>query len=438
MAPIIAWVVTLVMSLFGMASFAHWAKLGQTNVVTAINASENQIYNKAAAQYVQDHAATIAAEASATVPVTISTTTMIAGGYLPTGFSTTNTFGQAWELQVLQPSSGQLESLVTSQGGTAISNETQLVQIAAQTGAQGGFVPYANQAGDATMSPSNAYGALGAWKIALSGFTNPGAGHLASLLAFTNVTASNNYLYRNAMPAAPQLNDMQTDLGMTDVSGVAHNITGANQISGQSLEALSAGTMAVPSVTLANGNVVSWDQVSEGGVLGLKGANGQSVYLESLNGTFRLVNNAMATQVFSVDQSGNVVAGGNVSANGYLKAGNIAYPEASCTQIGAKANDSDGSGFPLTCENYVWVPDGGRFQTVATYVVVNGTVVPAPTCAAGGTGEIYLSSQNIYIDTTATSNFGPASGSGPWTISITDGSGTPVSGSGMADVKCRY
>ena len=64
----------------------------------------------------------------------------------------------------------------------------EVITIAAQAGAQGGFVPYAGQNGDATMSPNNAYGAFGAWgPIALgSVFTNPGAGHLVSLLSFRN------------------------------------------------------------------------------------------------------------------------------------------------------------------------------------------------------------------------------------------------------------
>lgn len=82
-----------------------------------------------------------------------------------------------------------------------------------------------------------------------------------------------------------------------------------------------SGNLTVPgSITAAGGRVVAWNQVSEGGVLQLQGANGTNIYLESINGTFRLVNHPWNAQLFSVDQSGNVAASGTYytsNANGY-------------------------------------------------------------------------------------------------------------------------
>lgn len=429
MDAIYGYMVALVLSMLGTIGFFNYAKMGVTNIKIAATAQQLSTYSKAASQYTQDNATTIAAVATAATPVTVTTAMLVAAGYLPTNYATTNPYGQTWELQVLQPVAGKLQALVTSQGGNAISDVKQLAQIAAQAGAQGGFVPYANQLG-AAFNVNSAYGAFGGWQVPLAGYTNPGSGHLASLLAYTSATNNNSYLYRVSVPGQPQLNNMQTDLGLTDVGGTAHNITGANQISTQSLKALSSGSKAVPSVTLANGTVVSFNQVGEGGVLGLTGANGSTIYLESLNGTFRLVNNPWSAQLFSVDQNGNVIA------NGTVQPGNVAVPRTACTGTGI-AGDSDGSGLILSCQRGVWLPVGGTALRYGYYTVANGWGVPAPACSAGGTPQILVDYQSVYIDPTAAANISVA-GAGPWTVFFTDGSGNGVGGWGVATTYCAY
>lgn len=430
MAAVIGTLVAVLISLMSVPGFASWAKMGITNVQKSVMATQLMAFDKAAQQYVQDNAAAIAGIATATTPVTVTAANLQAANYLPAGFSAKNPFQQTLQMQVLQPAAGQLQALVTSQGGTAITDTKELVQIAAQAGAQGGFIPYANQAGDATMAPTNAYGAYGAWKVSMAGYTNPGSGHLASLLIFTGSQSNNGFLYRVAVPGQPQLNSMQTDLGMTDVGGTAHNIAGANQISTQSLHALANGSKAVPSVQLANGTVIAYNQVGEGGVLGLTGSNGSTIYLESLNGTFRLVNSPWNAQLFTVDQSGNVIA------NGTVQPGNVAVPRAACSGTGI-AGDSDGSGLMLSCQRGVWLPIGGSALRYGYYTVANGWGVPAPTCSAGGTPQILVDYQSLYIDPTATANISVA-GAGPWTVYFTDGSGSGVGGWGVATTYCSY
>lgn len=432
MDAILGYMIAIALSMLSIGQFYQWQASGMTNVQTAAAASQQVIYNKAAAQYVQDNATTIAALATPTVPVTITTAMLITAGYLPTGFSATNVFGQAWQLQVLQPTAGTLQSVVQSTGGRAISDTIQLVQIAAQAGAQGGFVPYAGQNGDATMSPANAYGAYGAWKLPLTNFTNPGSGHLVSLLAFTGVSANNSYLYRVQVPGHPELNNMQTDLGLTDQGGTMHNVSGAQQISAQSLQALSSGSLAVPSITTANGKVISWEQVGEGGVLGLKGSNGTSVYLESLNGTFRIVNSPFSQSIFSVDQSGNVVAAGT------QRLGNVATPNTACASNGTQAGNSDGSGQQLVCLYNVWKPIGGSLQRFGYYTAQHGTAIPRPTCPAGGTPMIVVTPSNFSVDPTTVVNYG-AWGTGPWTVYIMDGSNAAIGGAtATVGVYCGY
>lgn len=220
MEAILGYLVALMLSMLSIAGFATWAKAGVTNVQTAAAASQMLVFDKAALQFVQDEAATLAAQATASVPVSVTPAMLLNGGYLPAGFSATNVFGQTWLLQVLQPTPNTLQALVTSQGGRPITDTRQLVQIAAQAGAQGGFVPYPGQNGDPTMVASNAYGAYGAWQVPLANYTNPGSGRLASLLAFTGTQANNGYLYRVQVPGHPELNRMQTsiDMGGNDVN----------------------------------------------------------------------------------------------------------------------------------------------------------------------------------------------------------------------------
>lgn len=217
MDSILGFVIALMLSMLNFVGLLVWSKTGLVNVQTAALASQSVIVNKAFAKYVEDNSVTLAAQATATVPVKVTTTNLAAAtpSYLPAGFSSTNGFKQTWLMEVLQPTAGNLQALVTTQGGRPISNVQQLVQVAVQTGAQGGFVPYAGQNGDATMSASFAYGAMGTWgPVSLANFTNPGSGHLASLLAFGGAQTSNGYLYRVQVPGHPELNQMQTAIDM--------------------------------------------------------------------------------------------------------------------------------------------------------------------------------------------------------------------------------
>ncbi len=421
MQALVGTIFSIVLSLSMLGGFSTWSHKATTNIVTAFAAAQQVIANKIAYQYVQDNGAAIAAQATATTPVTITAAMLNAAGYLQ-GFSPTNVFGQAWQVQVLQPTAGTLQTVVQSVGGRPITNTGQLVQIALQVGPQGGFVPYAGQNGDATMNPANAYGAGGSWgPIALTNFTNPGSGHLVSLIAFSGSQSANGYLYRVQVPGHPELNNMQTDLGMTDQGGTQHNISGAQQISAQSIQALTGGSLASPSITTANGTVITWDQVPEGGVLSLKGANGTWVHVESLNGKFRLVNSAWNTELFSVDQAGNVIA------NGTVKPGVIGAPNTACPQNGASGLNSDGSGQWLQCLNGVLKPIGGNILRYGYYTAQHGSAIPAPNCPAGGTRMIVVTPNNFSVDPTTVVNYG-ALGAGPWSIYITDGSNTAIAG----------
>jgi hypothetical protein len=66
--------------------------------------------------------------------------------------------------------------------------------------------------------------------------------------------------------------------------------------------------------TDANGTVSAYSTATEGGTIDLRGSNGANMFVESLNGTFRLVNNGWTAGIFSVDQNGNVGAAASFAA----------------------------------------------------------------------------------------------------------------------------
>lgn len=349
MEALIAGAIAVVMSLISLGSAVGWSKVGAENVQNAATANQLMTFDKAAMQYVQDNGVAIASLATSTNPVTITPAMLKASGYLPTGFSDTNVFQQTWQAQVLQPTAGQLQTLVTSQGGQAISAK-QLVQIASLAGAQGGFIPYNSQAGDASMNSNTAYGARGAWTQAMANYTNPGSGRLASLLAFTNLQSTNGYLYRVQVPNHPELNRAQTsiDMGTNDLN----NIRTANAQTGN----FSGNVNAAGTVTAANVN-------------GTQNVSGNAVwgnYIRS-NGDVSVGNNMTANAAYAnyLHSWGSATVAGSLNAQGVINMAALAWAGWGCggTQITVDPN-----GVPLYCNGGQWrQASGGGVKNYADY-----------------------------------------------------------------------
>ncbi|MCW3677826.1 shufflon system plasmid conjugative transfer pilus tip adhesin PilV [Burkholderia cenocepacia] len=232
MAPLLALLLASLLSLSTAAGLGELMRQSSTNLVATVMAAQANTVGKAYARYLSDQSSSIALIATANVPATISQQMLIDAGYLPASVAISNSFRQQWQMQVLQPTPGALLSLVTSTGGREISDQTQLTKIAAQAsgkGILGGFVPYPNQDADPTMQANVAVGAGGSFRQSLAGFANPGSGHIAMLLSMSGAAADNGYLYRVSVPNRPDLNQMQTALGMG-----GNDINGARTVNGQS------------------------------------------------------------------------------------------------------------------------------------------------------------------------------------------------------------
>jgi hypothetical protein len=58
----------------------------------------------------------------------------------------------------------------------------------------------------------------------------------------------------------------------------------------------------------------------EGGTIQLDGNDGTTIYVENINGSFRLLNSPWSAQLFAVDQGGNTSTTGNLGVNGSINA----------------------------------------------------------------------------------------------------------------------
>ncbi|MDR3535217.1 MAG: shufflon system plasmid conjugative transfer pilus tip adhesin PilV [Acetobacteraceae bacterium] len=227
MGPILGVLFAALLTLGGVSTLMGIQEHGVANQRGAVTAGQLQTITSAAQAYIQAYGPQIEAVATASSPATITVPMLQLQGFLSTNTSAVNAYGQTWQVQVLQPQPGVLQALVLSQGGTPV--PTQIAPaIAAMAGAEGGFVPAAGQYG--SLNSTVAQGAYGGWQVPLTGYTNPGPGHLVALVQFNNGNLTNDYLYRVAVPGQPALNTMQTNLSMG-----GNSITNANNIAAQTV-----------------------------------------------------------------------------------------------------------------------------------------------------------------------------------------------------------
>ena len=191
-------------------------------------AQQHKKINEAATAYIQQHANQLQSVTNATTPAIITVPMLQAANVnLPASFNPTNPFGQTWQVQVLQPTAGNLQALSVAVGGTPLS-DLQASRLAKLMGYAGGFVPR-NDSG--IYAQGMAYGAFASWNISTSGYSGITGGRPAALMTFNNGQLASNYLYRNAVPGQPQLNRMNTalDMGGNDINQA--NTLNANTVS---------------------------------------------------------------------------------------------------------------------------------------------------------------------------------------------------------------
>lgn len=145
----------------------------------------------------------------------------------------------------------------------------------------------------------------------------------------------------------------------------------------------------------------------------------------------------------NVGATGAIAASGAVAAGTTVSTGATGWPRIACSTPNAMTGATGNSGFMLSCQNVSgvlqWMPIGGEKQWYGYTKILSGggTFVPAPVCPAGGTPEITVTGQSLYVDPSAAINY-PFSGTGPWVVYITDGSGNVIPGTAVASTYCAY
>lgn len=407
------------------------ARQTQTDVTTAQQQTQ---WASAVGNYASQNMATLEASATATTPVTLSVATVQAANVgLPSNFSSTNPFNQTWTAKVLQPTDGTLQVLAYGSGGNVISDQ-ELGQIARAAGGSGGFIP-TNNSGAYAGGPATAYGTFGGWKIATAGYSVGSGGAPATLLTFTNGALSSNYLYRNAVPGQPQLNEMNTALGMngnnvTNVGQLQANSGNGVQIgssyyygdgtnsairqngalyvqnqAGTAAAPINSGTASISGDVDTSGNANISGNVTAGGSVTVNGGNvnmngggiynSSTQYIETTNGNnlyLKPWNSGGMTVVGGGGGSGQLLATGNITSQQYLIPQGGASAGGGCSPNGAIGTDGQQT---LFCKSGVWSA-AGAFGTTwyqmgntsgVNYQNTTGhpiEVVVTVNCTAGG------------------------------------------------------
>jgi hypothetical protein len=168
----------------------------------------------AAKRYIKANANTMLSTATATTPVVVSVATLRTFGALPTGFSAVNAYGQTACVLVLQPTAGNLQAVVVTEGGTA-QLRSRLNNAAWVMGAEGGII------NPDITSPPTAQGPFGSFTINLTNYVNGNCsgtaaspGRLAAALVFDSSALLADFLYRYQVPGYPEANQMNTAIDM--------------------------------------------------------------------------------------------------------------------------------------------------------------------------------------------------------------------------------
>lgn len=354
-------------SLIGLARMSNDAHKQTKNTVTA---QQFKQVMDASNRYVQDNYAIIQGTATDIAPAVITTAMLKATNYLPAGFSGTNPYGQSVQVEVLQPTSGNLQAVPITTGGTAIP-DVEAPSVATKIGAGGGYTPAAN--------PTVANGPYAGWSLPLVNYTQPGAGHLVGLLYFNNGQLVTDYLRRHAVPGHPEANSMYTPLNMKALA--VEGTSDALCIVG---DATTYGRIAADAV----GAVLSCQT-------GIWKKQGSSYWKDPVNtyaalpttdqiGTVRMTTdtgrgfmwNGVTWIPLAVDQNGNLTLPGTLTA-GNVQLTNVVTENTACSGTGLTARDS--SGLILSCQSGVW-----SRQQKSVYYSDLSTLLPSYVAAGDG------------------------------------------------------
>lgn len=365
-------IVLIVSTLASVAAASYYARYldRQTNLA----ASDHMVVvSRAATQYIKDNYGTVSAAAGPAAPAVITVAMLRNTGYLPTGFSDKNAYGQDYSVLALKPSANKLQTLVVTSNGDAI-KELYMIDIAKRIGAQGGYV--------SSLSPAIASGSFGGWSTPLSAYgVSPGGGHLASALFFQDGALVNDYLYRNAVPGHPEFNEMNTAIDMKGNNLNNAGVVNANVLNAQSANVVTdvvvGGTVTAQNATI-KGNADVANDTSTGGWFRSRGDGG--LYFEKQGGGWYMSDpqwlRSLSDKGISTGgemHAGRLSSDGRTTVGEYIQLGGIANENAACSDNGLIGRTADGK--TLSCQAGMWKGSGLSlvlYQCPNTQVTASG------------------------------------------------------------------
>lgn len=332
--------------MFVMALVVPHAIRQTDDMVNVLVADHQRLMVDKFRQYIKDNYAAVLAVASPTTPAVITVPMLKNLGYLDAGIEEANTFGQVPRAYARKAATSRLETVIVNSGGTPIP-EGDLRRIAMRQGIEGGFV--------SSEAPTIAQGARGAWRLALSNFgVAPGPGYLASALVFEDGAPVDDYLYRNAVPGHPELNEMNTALGMrnNDVNAV-RNLTASAKVAAGSVS-------TVDDVTVGRNAAVA-GETTTGGWFRTTGDSGW--YSNKWGGGWYMSDPTWVRAYGNKNvYTGGELRGGAVTADGRLRTGEylqldgVASEGGGCSPNGLVGRNTQG--LILSCQSGVWTLNG--------------------------------------------------------------------------------
>lgn len=241
----------LVMALLLPALYTMWSN-GTMEIKKRAAAQHFTTITEAVNSYGVLHRTALLAESTPTTGRSISLDDLKADNVLSHNVLPLNPWKQTYSIYSRQPSAGELQLIVLTKDGTSHDVKhprfSSVIIPATAALASAGFIPTT-----ATGSDQHLQGAYNAWRADLAAMhiPSPGAGHLGTIVTPSLNDTSHDFLHRIDVPGSPELNEMWTELDMTDraienvkeVRFVPHTITEMAEGSGLCLDANQEGRM---------------------------------------------------------------------------------------------------------------------------------------------------------------------------------------------------
>ncbi len=174
----------------------------------------------AASGYAKEHYSDLITSSTANSATTVTMDQLRSENYLPSGFQDRNGWGQRYGIYVLEPNPDDLQVIILTYDGRTATNDKQFgtasaPSAASMVGGAGGYIPTGDIPG---QSPTELRGSYGGWTVnlATTDIPIPSPGHIGGRAFLREGELSQDFLYRVEVPGHPELNEMSTELDMTD------------------------------------------------------------------------------------------------------------------------------------------------------------------------------------------------------------------------------